>query len=128
MLTIIPTADRQKATVKVRISFDKLDPRNLPDMGVKVSFLIVERAVSMGNIDAGARRVVIPQAAAHGHGDSAFVFVVHDGKLERRAVNLGSTSGSSDVEVIAGVKSGDQLVVGGPNNLHDGEAVSVKAQ
>src|SRR5262249_22717307 len=37
--TIIPTADRQKATVKVRISFDKLDPRILPDMGVKVSFL-----------------------------------------------------------------------------------------
>jgi RND family efflux transporter MFP subunit len=126
--TIIPTADRQKATVKVRISFDKLDPRILPDMGVKVSFLSDEPAVAKGKNDAVAPRVIIPQAAAHGEADSAFVFIVRDGKLERRAVSLGNTNGASDVEVIAGVRSGDQLVVGGPDNLHDGEAVSVKAQ
>ncbi len=127
--TIIPTADRQKATVKVRISFDKLDPKILPDMGVKVSFLSDEppEPKSQG-ADKALPKVVIPQSAVHGQGDDAHVFIFHDGKLERRAVTVGSASGSSDVEISAGVKSGEKVVVTGPENLRDGEEVSVKAQ
>ncbi len=122
--TIIPTADRQKATVKVRISFDRLDPRILPDMGVKVAFLGSEpaRAKSKGVEKAPAAKALIPQSAVHTDGGTSFVFAVRDGKLERRAVTLGGGI-ESDVEVIAGVNPGDEVVVNGPGNMHDGQKV-----
>jgi RND family efflux transporter MFP subunit len=126
--TIIPTADREKATVKVRISFDKLDPRILPDMGVKVAFL--DQGTSAdgkkgGNGEASKARAIIPQSAVRAQGSAAYVFAVQDSKLERRAVSLGRKLGS-DVEVIAGVSAGDPLVVRGPDNLQDGEKVEVR--
>jgi len=125
--TIIPTADRQKATVKVRISFDKLDPRILPDMGVKVAFLSAEPVRTKSKEQGPAARAVIPKSAVHGEGDSTYVFGVHDGKLERRAITLGHAV-DGGVEVIAGVNAGDQLVVSGPDNLHDSEQVETRAQ
>jgi RND family efflux transporter MFP subunit len=118
--TVIPTADRQKATVKVRISFDKLDPRILPDMGVKVTFLGDEPAHAQG-----APRVVAPQNAVRQENGQSVVFLYREGKVERRAVRVGGTQGS-DVEIIAGVADGDRLVVGGPENLRDGQRVDVK--
>ncbi len=125
--TIIPTADRQKATVKVRISFDKLDPRILPDMGVKVAFLGSEPApTKVKNGDhAPVAKAVIPKSAVRGQGDATYVFAVSNGKLERRAVSLGRTSGS-DVEIMAGVNVGDELVVSGPEKLQDGEQVDAR--
>jgi RND family efflux transporter MFP subunit len=125
--TIIPTADREKATVKVRISFDKLDPRILPDMGVKVAFLNEEDASKKNkNKDQGpAVKAIIPQSAVRGEGGLSYVFAVRDGKAERRAVSLGRKIGS-DVEVIAGVNSGDELVVRGPENLQDGQKVEIR--
>jgi RND family efflux transporter MFP subunit len=125
--TIIPTADREKATVKVRISFDKLDPRILPDMGVKVAFLDAGSSSGgkKGSGDAPKARAIIPQSAVRAQGKTAYVFAVQDGKLERRAVSLGRQLGS-DVEVIAGVSAGDPLVVRGPENLQDGEKVEVR--
>src|SRR5205807_3762752 len=81
--TVMPTADRQKATVKVRVSFDQLDPRILPDMGVKVAFL--SDAPPAGKKKATDARAVIPQSAVRKDGDKQFVFLVHDNKLERRA-------------------------------------------
>jgi HlyD family secretion protein len=117
--TIIPTADRQKATVKVRISFEKLDPRILPDMGVKVAFL----AESAGATP--APRAVIAHEAVREEGGGDVVFVVHEDRLERRAVSLGEVRGS-DVEVLAGVEAGEEVVVKGPAELHDGERVKVK--
>ncbi len=127
--TIIPTADRQKATVKVRISFDKLDPKILPDMGVKVAFLSAEPARAKGrNQDkAPAAKAVIPRSAVRGQNDAAYVFAVRDGKLERRAVSIGRTV-EGNVEVMAGVNEGDELVVNGPENLQDGEQVATRAQ
>jgi len=127
--TIIPTADRQKATVKVRISFDRLDPRILPDMGVKVAFLSAEPArKKAGNQDpAPAVRALIPKSAVHSEGDASYVFTVRDGKLERRAVSLGRGI-ASDVEVTAGVNAGDELVVSGPENLQDGEKVGIRGR
>jgi RND family efflux transporter MFP subunit len=120
--TVIPTADRQKATVKVRVSFDQLDPRILPDMGVKVSFL---SDVPVRKGKASEAKAIIPQSAVHNDGGKQVVFVVQDRKLERRAVNLGSTRGN-DVEVMAGVLPGDVLVIKGADSLREGQAVEIK--
>jgi RND family efflux transporter MFP subunit len=120
--TIIPTADREKATVKVRISFDELDPRILPDMGVKVAFLAEQK---QGGQPVAAPRALIPATAVRESGGQAAVFVVRDGRLERRAVTLGQRRGT-DVEVMAGIAAGDSVVVGGPEGLRDGQRVKVK--
>jgi HlyD family secretion protein len=117
--TIIPTADRQKATVKVRISFEKLDPRILPDMGVKVAFL------AENGRETPTPRALVPHDAVREEGGRQVVFVVRDDRLERRAVTLGEVRGA-DVEVLAGVAAGEQVVVKGPAELHDGEKVTVK--
>lgn len=117
--TIIPTADRQKATVKVRIAFDKLDSRILPDMGVKVSFL-EERSSPP---TAGA--MVVPREAVAEDAGQPIVFLYREGRLERRAVRLGSARGGEQ-EIVAGVSEGDQVVVGGLQNLRDGQAVTLR--
>jgi RND family efflux transporter MFP subunit len=120
--TVIPTADRQKATVKVRVAFDQLDPRILPDMGVKVAFLDdTLRPTTKGS----EARAMIPKAAVRQESGKSVVFVVNQKKLERRAVSLGAERGG-DVEVIAGVMPGDMLVVRGAENLRDGQSVEVK--
>ena len=120
--TIIPSADRQKATVKVRVSFLKLDPRILPDMGIKVTFLGAEQKKEAG---AAAAAILIPQSAVRDDNGKPIVFLVKDDKVERRAVTLGGNRGS-DREVTAGVTAGDTLVVKGPGNLRDGQNVEVR--
>jgi HlyD family secretion protein len=116
--TVIPTADRQKATVKVRITLDKLDPRILPDMGVKVSFLAAAPDSSAAPV------LLVPGEAVRRDGEQAYVFVVKDGRVERRGIQTGKARGT-DVEVTAGLRSGES-VVARPENLHDGERVSVR--
>jgi RND family efflux transporter MFP subunit len=120
--TVIPTADREKATVKVRISFLKLDPRILPDMGIKVTFLGDEPEQKSGAPVASA---TVPQSALHDDNGKKVVFLFKDDHLERRAVSIGSTRGN-DTEILAGVVAGDKVVVGGVGNLQDGEAVKLK--
>jgi RND family efflux transporter MFP subunit len=119
--TVIPTADRQKATVKVRISFDKLDPRILPDMGVKVAFLADEPPATGVKV---LPKALIPKSAVREDGGKKIVFLVRDGKLERRAVTVGPERGS-DIEVLAGVSAGDIVVLRGPENLREGQSVKV---
>jgi HlyD family secretion protein len=122
--TIIPSADRQKATVKVRISFLKLDPRILPDMGIKVTFLGAEQAKQTpGN--AAAIAGLVPQTAVRDDGGKKVVFLVKDTRVERRAVTLGGNRGN-DTEIMAGLTAGDTVVVQGPADLHDGQVVAVK--
>ncbi|MGC1688149.1 MAG: efflux RND transporter periplasmic adaptor subunit [Candidatus Acidiferrales bacterium] len=124
--TVIPTADRQRATVKVRISFDHLDPRILPDMGVKVAFLDTsEQSGNKSKSANAAPQTLIPQDAVIQDGGKPVVFVLHDTKVERRAVNLGGNHGS-DVEVFAGITSGESVVVKPPPGLRDGEEVEIK--
>jgi HlyD family secretion protein len=124
--TIIPTADRQKATVKVRISFDKLDPRILPDMGIKVTFLGDEPKQQTPTQKAAEQAAaLVPQSAIHDDGGKKVVFLVKDDKLERRAVTVGNNRGS-DAEITAGLAIGDTVVVSGPGDLRDGQSVSVK--
>jgi len=120
--TIIPTADRQKATVKVRISFDALDPRILPDMGVKVSFL--DEQPQTAREETPAARALVPAAAVRTIDGRPVVFVVTGDRVERRAVTLGRTVGS-DVEVAAGITPGERVVVNGPADLEDGQQVRV---
>jgi RND family efflux transporter MFP subunit len=120
--TVIPTADRQKATVKVRISFLKLDPRILPDMGIKVTFLGNEPDQKSG---AAAPTALVPQDAVRDDAGKKIVFLVKEDRLERRAVTLGGTRGS-DAEIYAGVSAGDTVVVKGPPNLRDGQAIEIK--
>ena len=119
VITTIPAADRQKATVTVRIAFDKLDPRILPDMGIKVSFLGDLRADATGT-----PVVQVPRAAVRGSTGDEYVFVVRgDGTLERRAIKLGP--GSADpAEVMAGVTGGERVVTEGPPDLKEGRAVA----
>jgi len=122
VIATIPSADRQKATVKVRIGFEQLEPRILPDMGVKVSFLN-ERPASEA---AAARpRLTVPKTAVRSAEGKTIVFVMHDDRVERRAVSVGSTIGDS-TEVLSGVSAGDRVVVDGPQTLKDGDKVKVQ--
>jgi RND family efflux transporter MFP subunit len=131
--TVIPTADRQKATVKVRISFTddghkKLidpatQPRILPDMGVKVTFLEEEKPKDKEQKSAVA--ALVPQNAVRQDNSSKFVYVVKNDTLERRAVTLGSNRGS-DVEILAGLAPDTVVVVKGPQALRDGQQIQIK--
>jgi RND family efflux transporter MFP subunit len=122
--TVIPSADRQKATVKVRISFDKLDDKILPDMGVKVAFL-EEAAPKKKDKNAAVAKAIVPQSAVRKDGGSEYVLLVKSGVLERRGISLGTQHGT-DVDVLAGVNAGDTLVVKGPEDLKEGQAVEIK--
>jgi len=121
VITTVPAADRQKATVKVRISFDELgDPRILPDMGVKVAFQ------SEGDAPAAARAVLlVPSGALRRERDAAIVFAVRDGRVERRAVAVGGTVGDG-VEVLSGLRPGERIVIAPPPDLADGDRVRVR--
>jgi RND family efflux transporter MFP subunit len=124
VITTVPSADRQKATVRVRIGFDRpkgesLDPRILPDMGVKVSFFN-ERADEPA---ADARpRLFVPKAAVRTDNGQSIVFLVRDERVERRAVKVGSAEGD-EVEVLSGLSAGERVVVEGPDTLADGARV-----
>jgi len=133
--TVIPTADRQKATVKVRISFTDdghvrlidpaTQPRILPDMGVKVTFLEDEKPKAADKSATAAPAVaLVPQAAIHQDNSSKFVFVVKGDALERRAVTVGSVRGM-DIEILAGIQPDAVVVVKGPESLRDGQSVQI---
>ena len=118
VITTIPAADRQRATVLVRIGFDELgDPRILPDMGVDVAFLEVDQPIAAVEPD----RLWVPADAVRREGDQPVVFRLRGDQVERRAVSLGIEDGA-DVEVTAGVAAGDRVVVEGPP-LADGDRV-----
>jgi len=122
VINIVPTADRTKATVRVRIGFDKLEPQILPDMGIKVRFLD-DQPVAAANPAQGPR-VRVPSVAVQKVDGAAFVWVVNDGRVERRAVTLGPES-EGNVEVLAGVNSGEELVSPVVAGLEDGGKVRI---
>lgn len=123
VITIVPTADRQKATVLVRIGFERLDPRILPDMGVKVAFLGAAEPVAAA---APARpSVSVPRAAVRTDQGQAIVFVLVEDHVERRAVRLGDAKGDL-VQVASGLTSGERVVIDGPPELADGRRVTVR--
>ena len=121
VITSVPSADRQKATVKVRIGFDQLDPRMLPDMGVKVSFLS-EAAPVASAAEQARPRVLVPKGAIRSADGTSIVFVVHGDRVERRAVKPGANDGDL-IEVISGLNAGDRVVTEGVATLTDGARV-----
>jgi HlyD family secretion protein len=122
VITSVPSADRAKATVKVRIGFEKLDPRILPDMGVKVSFL-AEPTPQAATV--AQPRLLVPKAALRKVNGADVVFVVKGEVAERRAVKVGLTEGDQ-VEVVSGLQVGERVIVEGPATLADGSRVTVK--
>jgi len=118
VIAIIPTADRDKSTVKVRVGFDKLDPRILPEMAVKVAF---RETVGPAPV-AVARPVLVPKAAIRQQDGRDVVLVVQSGRTERRAVTVTSTS-ANETEISAGLAAGERVVVEGPGDLTDGAIV-----
>ncbi len=140
VITMVPTADRQKATVLVRIGFEALDPRILPDMGVKVTFLRGEEepAVAQASRPAASatataspdeaqrsRAVLIPKTAVRTEDAQSVVFLVRGNRAERRAVKLGGPDGDR-VEIMAGLGPGDQVIAPLPTDLNDGALIAVK--
>ncbi len=127
VIAIIPTADRQKATVKVRVGFEKLDPRILPDMSVKVAFQNAPHAASSSSSDeekAGMRGIkTIPKSAVRQHEGRDVVWVVRDGRAERRAVTVGMTRGEF-VTIAAGLSGGEKVVVDRTDHLAEGARVT----
>jgi HlyD family secretion protein len=122
VIAIIPTADRQRATVEVRVGFDELDPRILPDMGVKVAF---QETVDEAESTRPAVGVTVPASALRREQGRDYVLVVKDGKAERRAVAAAAGPGGS-VTVTNGLAPGETVVVEGPPDLSDGMAVKEK--
>jgi RND family efflux transporter MFP subunit len=123
VITMVPTADRQKATVLVRIGFVELgDPRILPDMGVKVTFL---RAADDNATPVAQAMTLIPKSAVRSEGDRNYVFVVRQDTVERRAVQTGGVDGDR-LEVVAGLSTSDRVVVSPPPELANGMHVVVK--
>ncbi len=120
VILAVPTADRQKATVQVRIKFDKLDPRILPDMGVKVAFLEKESPRASDS----KPKLLVPKAAVRHEGELDAVYVVQQDRVERRAVKVIGSSGA-ELE-ISGVTRGERVVLQGPPGLADGSRVTVK--
>ena len=123
VIAIIPTADRSKATVKVRIALDAKDPRIVPEMGVRVAFL--EPKETGADETPAPRGVLVPAPAIRQDGGKDVVFLVKDGHAERRAVTLGGTLGE-ERQVQAGVSAGDTVIVEAPATLKDGDAVEVR--
>jgi RND family efflux transporter MFP subunit len=123
VITIVPSADRQKATVLVRIAFKELDSRILPDMGVKVTFLRDEKD---GETTPSRPTALVPKAAIKVDHDQSYAFVVTSaGVVDRRAVKVGGVDGDR-VEVLAGLAAGERVVVSPPATLTSGALVEVK--
>jgi len=121
VIAIIPTADRSKATVKVRIGLDLKDDRIVPDMGVRVSFLEDKPAAAAQQAPPGA---LVPASAIRTEGDVNVVYVVNDKRAHRRTVTLGGNIG--DVrQVLSGVIVGESVITDPPAQLKDGAAVAV---
>jgi RND family efflux transporter MFP subunit len=122
VIAIIPAADRGKATVKVRVALKVKDPRIVPDMGVRVSFLEAAQP------EASKQKpgVLVPAAAVVSRGAGQVAFVVSDEKVRQRAVTVGRSLGD-DREVTQGLAAGDTVVLDPPETLADGDRVRVAA-
>jgi RND family efflux transporter MFP subunit len=122
VITMVPTADRQKATVLVRIGFKKLDPRILPDMGVKVNFL---RDPEDTETPAARPVNLVPKAAIRTENGQSYAVVVANGIAERRAVKIGGVDGDR-IEILTGLSTGEKVVVSPPPTLTTGGKVTGK--
>ena len=121
MRKIIPTADRQKATVKVKVRFKDIDPRVLPDMNAKVTF--IQKPEQGAKTEAS--RVTVPKSAIQQRDGKTIVFVFSDGRAVSQTVTVGGEFGDR-VEIKQGLAGGETVIVHGTENLTDGSRVKVK--
>jgi RND family efflux transporter MFP subunit len=129
VIAIVPTADRTKATVKVRIALDSKDTRIVPDMGVRVSFLAPVDADAPKPTGAFVPEAAIVQPAPAAEGEEPgrpAVFVVEDGVAKRIEVTLGEEA-NAERHVTAGLSGGETVIVAPPKGLADGARVVVNA-
>jgi len=120
VIAIVPTADRQKATVRVRIGFRERDERVLRDMGVKVAFL-------GGNGDSAETtqaNIYINRDALRSDNEGNFVWIVRNDTVQRRAVSSGPSS-SRGQQVTSGLSPGDRIIVAEEEPLTNGQTVRV---
>ena len=120
VIAIVPTADRQKATVRVRIGFLERDQRILRDMGAKVAFLGVEAPVGAEQESQG---VMVSREALQSDEAGDFVWRVSDRSVERRTVRTAGTRGRDRVLVLEGLAVGDTIVRSSPRPLQAGQAI-----
>ncbi|MFN7917815.1 MAG: efflux RND transporter periplasmic adaptor subunit [Vicinamibacterales bacterium] len=123
VITTVPKADRQKATVLVRIGFAQLDPRILPDMGVKVTFMKQAEAPAAGASDRPV--LLVPKAAVRTENNQTYAWVVNAGVVDRRAVRTGG-SDADKLEIVAGLSSGERVILSPPAGLASGAVVVTK--
>ena len=121
---VVPTADRQRATVQVKVSILDHDARILPEMGAKVDFLEPEQPRSAGSAPARTS-IRIPSTALKSDGGASFVWLVRDGRLAKRPVTVGPVSGGF-LEVRSGLSGGEQLLVGGADDPKEGMRVKTQ--
>ncbi len=120
---IIPTADRQRATVQVKVSILDRDPRILTEMGAKVEFLQAPRPVAAGAAQPVERpRIIVPAEAVRSENGRDVVWIIRDGRLQRRDVDAGPVSGNFR-EIRSGLSGGEQLLVGGVETPKEGQRV-----
>jgi RND family efflux transporter MFP subunit len=127
VIAVVPTADRSKATVKVRVGFKSRDPRILPEMGARVSFL--SGPLASGNSTGGSGVVLPPEAVQQGESTgTGVVFVLRDDNtVERRAVKLGARTDDGQI-VVSGLAAGERVAMGDLSKLADGARVKVVEQ
>jgi RND family efflux transporter MFP subunit len=121
VIAIIPTADRNKATVKVRIGLLEKDARVLPDMGAKVSFLKDQVIETPEKLEG----VMIPSSSLVKEGNLSYVFVIQNGLIRKTKVTVGSLS-SNFSRITNGIEVGDNVVTDPNNELQNGQEVLIK--
>jgi RND family efflux transporter MFP subunit len=126
VIAMIPTADRAKATVKVRIAIGQKDPRIIPEMGARVAFLS-DNEQKASDAKSPVSGVIIPADAVSTSGTASIVFVVHGSAVERRAVRLGAKISSGQI-VNAGLEPGNIVALGDLSKLSDGARVRIEKQ
>jgi RND family efflux transporter MFP subunit len=128
VLAVIPTADRSKGTVTVRIALDAKDPRILPEMGVRVAFLDEVAAAAAGTAPASGTAAAgfkVPADAVQVAGATGAVFVIHGDTVERRAVRVGA-NGADGVTILSGITATDRLAAGDLTRLQDGTVITIQ--
>jgi len=120
VIAIIPTADQAKGTVAVRVAIKSKDARILPNMAARVGFMT---APEKGAVQA-VSRVSVPVSAVIANGKTGSVFLINDGKAEKREVALGLKTAQT-ITVLSGISAGDRLAGDNLDKLHDGDKVKV---
>lgn len=121
---VVPTADRQRATVQVKVAIVDRDPRILTEMGAKVEFLEAPRAAPTAAQPLERPRILVPAGAVRSEDGQTVVWIVRDGRLRRRDVDAGPVSGNFR-EIRSGLSGGEQLLVGGVETPREGQRVKV---